>query len=110
MPEKVNSKIDIHVPESTSQADVWAQFRQVERITVKLTQSYKYSLGKVSRFFLELENPALHGHALRVLRQGLCAAAPALPGLSGGHGLARIVRRRRPEDLLGLALFARQQR
>ena len=56
MPTKVHSKIDVHVPESPSTGDGWAQFRQVERITVELTQSYKYSLGKVSRFFLELEN------------------------------------------------------
>lgn len=56
MPEKVRSKIDIQAPESISGGDVWAQFRQAERITLELTQSYKYSLGKYSRFFLELEN------------------------------------------------------
>ena len=46
MPSKVHSKIDVHVPESPSTGDGWAQFRQVERITVELTQSYKYSLGQ----------------------------------------------------------------
>ncbi|MCY4538341.1 MAG: Zn-ribbon domain-containing OB-fold protein [Chloroflexi bacterium] len=56
MTEKVRSKIDIHLPESTSADDDWAQFRQVERVAMALTQSYKYSLGKVSRFFMELEN------------------------------------------------------
>lgn len=55
MTEKVRSKIDIHLPESAQAGDVWAQFRGVERITLELTQSYKYSLGKVSRFFMELE-------------------------------------------------------
>ncbi len=56
MTEKVISKIDIRVPESATAGDVWAQFRGVERIAMELTQSYKYSLGKVSRFFMELEN------------------------------------------------------
>jgi len=53
---KVRSKIDIRLPESATAGDVWAQFRQVERITMELTQSYKYSLGKVSRFFIALVN------------------------------------------------------
>jgi len=56
MMEKVRSKIDIRLPESATAGDVWAQFRQVERITMELTQRYKYSLGKVSRFFIALEN------------------------------------------------------
>ncbi len=56
MTEKVRSKIDIRVPESAPAGDAWAQFRGVERIAMELTQSYKYSLGKYSRFFMELEN------------------------------------------------------
>lgn len=56
MTEKVRSKIDIHQPENLDPADVWAGFRQVQRINLELTQRYKYSLGKVSRFFIELEN------------------------------------------------------
>ena len=56
MPNKVKSKIDFHMPQGAAADDIWAQFRQVERIIVELTQSYKYSLGKVSRFFGELEN------------------------------------------------------
>ena len=55
MTHKVSSKIDIEIPEVARDDDVWAQFRQVERITLELTQSYKYSLGKYSRFFIELE-------------------------------------------------------
>lgn len=55
MADKVSSKIDIEIPEAVADDDVWAQFRQVERITLELTQSYKYSLGKYSRFFIELE-------------------------------------------------------
>ncbi len=56
MPEKVSSKIDISQAKTESPADIWGAFRQVERITLELTQSYKYSLGKYSRFFIELEN------------------------------------------------------
>ena len=55
MSDKVSSQIDITTEDSNA-ADPWAQFRQVERITLELTQAYKYSLGKVSRFFIELEN------------------------------------------------------
>ena len=36
--------------------DIWADYRQVERLTLELTQTYRHSLGKYSRFFLELEN------------------------------------------------------
>jgi uncharacterized OB-fold protein len=35
--------------------DPWADFRQIERLTLELTQSYRHSLGKTSRFFLALE-------------------------------------------------------
>jgi hypothetical protein len=55
MTDRVASKIDIERAAATAGDDVWARFRQVERITLQLTQSYKYSLGKVSRFFIELE-------------------------------------------------------
>ena len=56
MSDKVSSQIEIATLESDAPTDPWAQFRQVERITLELTQAYKYSLGKVSRFFIELEN------------------------------------------------------
>ena len=36
--------------------DPWAGFRQVEQLTLELTQHYTHSLGKYSRFFIELEN------------------------------------------------------
>ncbi len=35
--------------------DPWADFRQIEIVTLELTQQYAHSLGKTSRFFLELE-------------------------------------------------------
>ena len=56
MSEKVTSLIDVQHIETDLQTDSWSQFRQIERITVELTQTFKYSLGKYSRFFIELEN------------------------------------------------------
>ncbi|MAU11867.1 MAG: hypothetical protein CL607_18725 [Anaerolineaceae bacterium] len=40
----------------SGQDDPWSAFRQVEIITLELIQQYKHSLGKYSRFFIELEN------------------------------------------------------
>jgi hypothetical protein len=54
MPD-VTSKKDLQsLP--AGDGDVWADFRQVERLTLSLTQSYTHTLGKYSRFFIELEN------------------------------------------------------
>lgn len=39
----------------TTEADIWADFRQIEVLTLELTQRYQHSLGKTSRFFLALE-------------------------------------------------------
>jgi uncharacterized protein len=61
MSDKVTSKIDIQTIETDSETDQWSQFRQIERITLELTQTYKYSLGKYSRFFIELENKKFLG-------------------------------------------------
>ncbi|RME97516.1 MAG: Zn-ribbon domain-containing OB-fold protein [Chloroflexi bacterium] len=36
--------------------DPWADFREIEVLGLEWTQHYKHSLGKYSRFFLELEN------------------------------------------------------
>lgn len=55
MSARVINQIDIRSIE-TKPDNIWSEFRQVERITVELSQSYKYSLGKYSRFFIELEN------------------------------------------------------
>ena len=41
--------------------DKWAAFRQIEIIDFPLTFSFRHSFGKVSRFFLELENQRLMG-------------------------------------------------
>ena len=39
--------------------DPWAAFRAIEVLELTWSQSYRHSLGKTSRFFLELENKRL---------------------------------------------------
>jgi uncharacterized protein len=36
--------------------DIWADFREVEVLSLEMTQRYQHSLGKYSKFFIELEN------------------------------------------------------
>ncbi len=36
--------------------DPWADFREIEILELNWAQTYRHSLGKYSRFFLELEN------------------------------------------------------
>jgi uncharacterized OB-fold protein len=48
-------------PARSQDHDAWEAFRQIEIITLELTQSYRHSLGKYSRFFLELENKKIFG-------------------------------------------------
>ena len=48
MPGRVKSQIGIERFDAGAD-DIWADFRDVQRITLELTQQYKYSLGKVSR-------------------------------------------------------------
>ena len=52
---KVNNKLQQLTIEHASD-DPWADFREIEIIGLEWTQNYKHSLGKYSRFFLELEN------------------------------------------------------
>jgi uncharacterized OB-fold protein len=52
---EVTSKKDVQTIPS-SMLDLWADFRLVERLNLEFTQSYTHSLGKYSRFFVELEN------------------------------------------------------
>lgn len=69
----VTSKKDVqNLP--TSVGDVWADFRQVERLTLSLTQSYTHTLGKCSRFFIELEHQ--HFMATRCVRCNRVYAPP----------------------------------
>ncbi len=60
MSNKVTSKVDVQTIASDGQ-DAWADFRQVERLNLEFSQHYVYSLGKYSRFFIELENGRFMG-------------------------------------------------
>jgi uncharacterized OB-fold protein len=51
---EVTSKKDVQTF-SRSQPDPWTDFRLVERLNLEFSQSYTHSLGKYSRFFIELE-------------------------------------------------------
>ncbi|MBL8134087.1 MAG: Zn-ribbon domain-containing OB-fold protein [Anaerolineae bacterium] len=51
---EVTSRKDIQTV-SSGDGDPWAAFRQIERLTLSLTQHYTHTLGKYSRFFIELE-------------------------------------------------------
>lgn len=48
-------------PPHPADPDPWHAFRQVEIITLELAQHYKHSLGKYSRFFIELEHQRFFG-------------------------------------------------
>ncbi len=56
----VTSKKDVQTLPATA-GDIWADFREIERLNLSLTQTYTHTLGKYSRFFLELENRRLLG-------------------------------------------------
>ncbi|MCP5099275.1 MAG: Zn-ribbon domain-containing OB-fold protein [Chloroflexi bacterium] len=57
MPNITNKLKQLTVSHPTGQMpDPWAAFREVEILELNWAQSYKHSLGKYSRFFLELEN------------------------------------------------------
>ncbi|MDQ7026852.1 MAG: Zn-ribbon domain-containing OB-fold protein [Anaerolineae bacterium] len=58
--KQVTSQIEIKQIEA-GENDDWQAFRQVEIITLELTQQYKHSLGKYSRFFIELERGHFFG-------------------------------------------------
>ena len=65
MSDLITRKIDVQTfsdPMGRTPADdPWAAFREVERIELNLEFHFQHSLGKVSRFFLELENHRLMG-------------------------------------------------
>lgn len=60
---KVTSQLEIKTaaPPNGVGLDPWHAFRQIEVITLELSQQYKHSLGKYSRFFIELENRRFFG-------------------------------------------------
>ncbi len=72
MNEHITRKIDaITMPDPLGRApedDPWHAFRDIERIDLALEFNFRHSLGKVSRFFLELEQ-----HRLMATRCPHCA-------------------------------------
>lgn len=54
----ITSKKDVQsVPDPLMRPDdPWADFRLIERLNLEMAQRYTHSLGKYSRFFVELEN------------------------------------------------------
>lgn len=61
--KKVTSQLEIKTaaPPHRTDPDPWDAFRQIEVITLELSQQYKHSLGKTSRFFIELEHGRFFG-------------------------------------------------
>ncbi len=60
---KIAGKLDQKRVEDPAgrEPDPWADFREIELIGLNWEQSYRHSLGKYSRFFLELENRRFFG-------------------------------------------------
>ena len=79
MSDTVTSQIDIQSIDTDPKTDIWSEFRQVERITIELTQTYKYSLGKYSRFFLELENKRFLATQCQYCHKVFAPARPLCP-------------------------------
>ncbi|HEV8471982.1 MAG TPA: zinc ribbon domain-containing protein [Methylomirabilota bacterium] len=63
--------------------DPWRDFRELELIDLKLDFTFKHSLGKVSRFFLELEH-----HRLMATRCPRCATVWMPPRAACGNDLS----------------------
>ena len=63
MADLVDAKLDEQAMEDplgrAAADDPWRDFRQVERLDFPLEFHFRHSLGKVSRFFLELESRRL---------------------------------------------------
>ncbi|MBI3961593.1 MAG: OB-fold domain-containing protein [Deinococcus sp.] len=60
-------------------SDPWADFRQVEIINIEKRFTYRHSLGKVSRFFLELEQGRLFAAACPRCAQVWLPPRPVCP-------------------------------
>ncbi len=78
MAETVSSLIDI-TERAGPADDAWGGFRQIERITLELSQRYRYSLGKQSRFFIELANQRFFATACANCGQVYAPPRPLCP-------------------------------
>ena len=65
MAERITRKLEAFTAEDplgrAPGEDPWAAFREIERIELDLDFQFRHSLGKLSRFFLELEKRKLFG-------------------------------------------------
>lgn len=77
---KVSSKITVKSLEAQSEGhDPWRAFRQIEIVQLELVQQYKHSPGKVSRFFIELENQRFMGTVCRTCNRVYTPPRPLCP-------------------------------
>lgn len=63
MMDKVKRKLEVRPAGDAETGDPFAAFRDVEILDMSLAFSYRHSLGKLSRFFLALEERTLLGSA-----------------------------------------------
>lgn len=70
-------------PPAGTGSDVWRDFRRIEVLDLELGFTFRHSLGKVSRFFLELEQ-----RRLMATRCPRCATVWMPPRPACGHDLA----------------------
>jgi uncharacterized OB-fold protein len=82
---RVTLKLDeTTVPDPTGAAsDPWREFRRIEVVDLKLDFRFRHSLGKASRFFLELER-----RRLLATRCPRCGTVWMPPRAACGHDLA----------------------
>lgn len=59
MPGTVRTKLESPISPTMEDADPWAAFRDIEILDLRLEFRFRHSLGKLSRFFLALENRRL---------------------------------------------------
>lgn len=78
---KVTGQLEIKTaaPPNGAGPDPWHAFRQIEVITLELSQQYKHSLGKYSRFFIELENRRFFGTRCAVCENVYTPPRPLCP-------------------------------
>ena len=78
---KVSSKLKQFTAENPTgtSSDPWSDFREIEIIELQWAQTYRHSLGKYSRFFLELENQRFLGTRCPTCEQVWTPPRPLCP-------------------------------
>lgn len=79
--KKVTCQLEIKTaaPPNSADLDPWHAFRQIEVITLELAQQYRHSLGKYSRFFIELENERFFGTRCAACKKVFTPPRPLCP-------------------------------